>query len=146
MSMYGTDYRPTLDILNEVNSFTAKQDKINHLQANGTVPLKTFLMLAYSSDITFLLPKERPEFRLNHHPDTVIDMHVNTFKMFIKECDEYPNLKQTKRERKFIDLLESVSPDEAEFIMQVCIDRKVRGITRTVVREAFPSLLGDSEK
>ena len=53
-------------------------------------------------------------------------------------------LKQQRREALFIELLESVHPDDAKLLLSMK-ERKlpVKGITRKLVAEAFPNLSKD---
>ena len=51
------------------------------------------------------------------------------------------NLHIIKREKLFIDILESISPEEAEIIVKMKDKKlKIKGINKKVVQEAFPEL------
>jgi len=50
------------------------------------------------------------------------------------------NLKQTKREMLFVQMLEGLSAEEAEFLVAVVnkkINNKYKGFTANLVKEAF---------
>ena len=53
-----------------------------------------------------------------------------------------PNLKPARREYLFIEMLESIHPQEAELLLQVKDKKlKCRGLTYNLVKETFPELL-----
>jgi hypothetical protein len=54
----------------------------------------------------------------------------------------HPDLSQLRRETLFIQVLESIPPEEAELLLAVK-DKKLpyKGITKEIVQEAFPGLL-----
>jgi hypothetical protein len=53
-----------------------------------------------------------------------------------------PNLTPLKRESLFIGLIESIDPEDAKVLL-AAKDKKlpVKGITSTIVNEAFPGLI-----
>ena len=52
------------------------------------------------------------------------------------------NLTQFRRENKFIQLLESVHPEDAEYILKMVAKKPpCRYITKKIVQEAFPNLI-----
>jgi hypothetical protein len=56
-----------------------------------------------------------------------------------------PNLKQIRREFLFIQLLETLSPKEAQLMASVK-DKKLpfKGISEKLVQEAFPGLINEA--
>ena len=48
-----------------------------------------------------------------------------------------------KREGLFIGLLESVHPEDAKLVINMINKKKITGISRPVIDEAFPKLLQD---
>jgi hypothetical protein len=66
------------------------------------------------------------------------------FYLFVEgPTDTQRNLKQHRREELFIQLLESVNPDDVKVLVGMK-DRKLpyKGVTRKLVAEAFPNLAG----
>ena len=51
------------------------------------------------------------------------------------------SMQKVKRERAFIILLESVEPPEAELIINMINKKPIKGVTKAVVKEAFPNLI-----
>ena len=64
------------------------------------------------------------------------------FKYFVKGGvgDTLPKF---KREQIFIGILEGVHPEDAKLVVNMINKKKIPGISRPVVEEAFPKLLTD---
>ena len=64
------------------------------------------------------------------------------FKYYLKGLRDSEKLMGVKRERMFIDMLESIHPRDAELVCNM-INKKppMKGITEKLVKEAFPDLL-----
>ena len=50
-----------------------------------------------------------------------------------------------KRERLFIELLESIHPKDADLVVSMIAKKSIKGINRKLIDEAFPGLLKDSQ-
>ena len=62
-------------------------------------------------------------------------------KIFLKDTG-YDHLSNSKRESLFTQILESIHSSEAELLLQICVDRKLKSsLTYEEVSEAFPELL-----
>ena len=55
--------------------------------------------------------------------------------------DELPTY---KRERILFEILEGVHPDDAKLVVSMINKKKLEGISRPVIEEAFPGLLQDT--
>lgn len=135
-------------IFKQVDEAKTKKEKIDILHANSGPVLKQILGLTYDPKVEWLLPEGTPPYTpLPDNADAEITMQnaSRQFYLFIKgDTDTQRNLKQTKREALFIQLLESVNPAETKVLLGMK-DRKLpyRGLTRKLVAEAFPNLAND---
>jgi len=91
--------------------------------------------------IVFELPEGRPPFNV---PDDMIDntggLYQEVRKMYIfTKNQRSANIHQIKRERVFIEMLESIHPEDAKLMLGVK-EKKLpyKGITSKLVEEAFP--------
>ena len=51
-------------------------------------------------------------------------------------------MKNYLREKMFLDIIESIHPKDAELVVQMINkDLKLKGITKSLVKEAFPGLI-----
>jgi hypothetical protein len=135
-------------IFKRVEESKTKKEKIEILQQNSSPILKQILGLAYDPRVNWLLPEGTPPHTpLPENADAEITLQYASrqFYLFIEgNSDAQRNLKQTRREQLFIQLLESVHPDEVKVLVGMK-DRNLpyKGVTRKLVAEAFPNLAKD---
>jgi len=115
--------------------------------ANLTPELKTVLKYTFHKNIQFELPKGAPPYKEMETPanwgHNRLPRELRKFQYFITGN----NLNPIKREAMFIEVLESVSPEEAKLVLMMK-DKKLtyKGITRKLIEEALPEILqGESE-
>ena len=115
--------------------------------ANLTPELKTVLKYTFHKNIQFELPKGAPPYKEMETPENWghnrLPKELRKFQYFITGT----TLNPIKREAMFIEVLESVSPEEAKLVLMMK-DKKLtyKGITRKLIEEALPEILqGESE-
>ena len=118
--------------------------------ANFRPDFKAVLQLVFVKEIVLDLPSGIPPYKrldmpqnwgYNRLPKELKKMHY-----FIKGSSN--NLKGIKKEAMFIEMLESLSPEEAKLLLQIK-DKKLeyKGITKRYVKKAFPEFFpGDTEE
>lgn len=115
--------------------------------ANLTPDLKTLLKYTYHKDVKFDLPEGDPPYKEMETPENMgynrLPREMRKFQYFFKES----NLNTIKREKLFIEVLETVSPEEAKLVLMVKNKKLTyKGITRKLVEEALPELfVGESK-
>ena len=112
------------------------------MKDNDSVPLRQVLKGAFDPSIEWLLPKGDVRFRRNEAPigtdHTLLSQEAKRLYLFTKGGDN--SLSNTKRETIFIQLLEGLSGEEAEFLVTVVnkkVNKKYKGFTANLVKEAF---------
>jgi hypothetical protein len=100
------------------------------------------LKAAFDPKIQWALPKGEVPYTVNDAPlgteHTVLSQQAKRLYLFIKGGDN--TLKQNKRELLFVQMLEGLSAEEAEFLVAVVnkkINTKYKGFTANLVKEAF---------
>ena len=75
------------------------------------------------------------------HPTNLTKQNAQ-FRYFVKggAGDE---MAKFKREQIFIGILEGIHPEDAKLVINMINKKKIPGISRPVVEEAFPKLLTD---
>lgn len=135
------------EVLERAGDQKTKQDKIDYLRKNGSIPLQTILKGAYDDAVIWNLPEGKPPFNEDGAPKgyEMVSLHkqCKKFKHFVKGGvgDNQP---AARRERMFIGILESLHSSEAELVLNMkekTLMGKYNGITSALVAEAFPNLL-----
>ena len=131
------------EIATKINNAKDKPKKLKVLKDHDSVPLRQVLKGAFDPNIEWLLPKgEDVPFTRNEAPigteHTLLSHEAKRLYLFTKGGDS--SLSNTKRETLFIQLLEGLSGEEADFLVTVVnkkINNKYKGFTANLVREAF---------
>jgi len=132
------------EILDKATKAKNRDERIKVLQENNIMPVLDILRGTFDETIQWNLPDGTPPYTPNEEsspPSTLLKQHLN-FKYFVKGLRESNSLNKIKREKMFIDLLESVHPRDAELVISM-INKKSphRYLTKKLVQEAFPNLI-----
>ena len=130
------------EIAMKVNNAKDKPRKLKVLQDNDSVALRQVLKGAFDPNIEWLLPKGDVPYTPNDAPlgteHTVLSQEAKRLYLFTKGGDN--TLSQNKREMTFVQMLEGLSAEEAEFLVAVVnkkVNNKYKGFTANLVKEAF---------
>ena len=130
------------EIATKVNNAKDKPRKLKVLQDNDSVPLRQVLKGAFDPNIEWLLPKGDVPYQANDAPvgteHTMLRQEAKRLYLFTKGGDN--TISQNKRETLFIQMLEGLSAEEAEFLVTVVnkkVNNKYKGFTANLVKEAF---------
>ena len=136
---------PTLmnEIATKVNNAKDKPRKLKVLKDHDSVALRQVLKGAFDPKIEWLLPKgDDIPFNKNDAPigteHTMLQQEAKRLYLFTKGGDN--TISQNKRETLFIQMLEGLSGDEADFLITVVnkkVNNKYKGFTANLVKEAF---------
>ena len=131
------------EIATKVNNAKDKPRKLKVLKDHDSVALRQILKGAFDPKIEWLLPKgDDIPFNKNDAPigteHTILSQEAKRLYLFTKGGDN--TLSQNKRETLFIQMLEGLSGEEADFLITVVnkkINNKYKGFTANLVKEAF---------
>ncbi len=130
-------------ILQDLAKIKTAKAKKEYLIENESRQLKTFLKGAFDKSLEFNLPAGKPPYTPNKESKAGFGSVSSEFRFFAKGY-EGDILKPVVREGKFIKVLESVSPEEAELIVMMKDKKlvgKYKGVTLKLVSDAFPTLI-----
>lgn len=135
-------------IFEEVGKATKKSDKISILQKNSSPALKQVLGMTYDPRVEWLLPEGIPPYKplpKSADQEAMLAAEMRRVYLFVNgDTDSQRNLKQVRREQLFIELLESIDPDDAKVLLGMKEGKlPYKGLTRKLVAEAFPNLAKD---
>jgi hypothetical protein len=127
------------EILKEVSE-AKKEKKVELLRQNDSQPMRAILAHALDPSIKWMLPEGAPPYKPNEALDQHNRLYQEARKLYIF-CDPNLSLPKVKREALFIELLESIDPEDAKLIL-AAKEKKIpyKGITSKLVQEAFPDL------
>ena len=107
------------EFLKEASKQEGRTGKIAFLKEHGNAAIKTVLGYTYDPKIKWLLPEGDPPYTpadkaedLQH----VLKASLRKLNIFVNHND-YLGVKPLKRETLFIELLESVDPDDAKLLL-----------------------------
>ena len=130
------------EIAMKVNNAKDKPRKLKVLQDNDSVALRQVLRGAFDPKIEWAIPKGDVPYTVNEAPvgtdHTILSQEAKKLYMFVKGGDN--TIKQSQRELIFIQMLEGLSAEEAEFLITVVnqkVNNKYKGFTANLVKEAF---------
>ena len=131
------------EIATKVNNAKDKPRKLKVLKDHDSVPLRQILKGAFDPKIEWLLPKgDDIPYNKNDAPigteHTLLSQEAKRLYLFTKGVDN--TLSQNKRETLFIQMLEGLSAQEADFLVTVVnkkVNNKYKGFTANLVKEAF---------
>ena len=130
------------EIATKINNAKDKPRKLKVLKDHDSVPLRQVLKGAFDPNIEWLLPKGDVPYTPNDAPigtdHTLLSQEAKRLYLFTKGGDN--TLSQNKREMTFVQMLEGLSAEEAEFLVAVVnkkVNNKYKGFTANLVKEAF---------
>ena len=130
------------EIAMKVNNAKDKPRKLKVLRDHDSIALRQVLRGAFDPKIEWALPKGDVPYTVNDAPigtdHTILSQEAKRLYLFIKGGDN--TVKQNKRELLFVQLLEGLSAEEAEFLVAVVnkkVNNKYKGFTANLVKEAF---------
>ena len=141
------------EILEKAAAAKTKEEKIQILQDNNHLALRDILRGGMDDTIEFILPEGKPPHedpeRVGYSRNSLFNQ-TKRFKYFVKGGPG-ENMPAPKREKMFINILETVHPKEGELLIMMKDKKFIKsnnsayfsGITKKLVQEAFPGLLKD---
>ena len=132
------------EILQAVSSAKTKKHKIEILQEYRSPALVSLFIWNYDDTVKSAIPQGVVPYTPNDAPtpeaQSKLASQYRTLYNYVKGGNDA--LRQVKRESLFIELLESLHPDEAELVCLVKdkdLTKKYR-VTHNVVKEAYPDV------
>lgn len=131
------------EIIEKVAAAKTREDKIIILrQYHNNWALKDILRGTYDDKIQWNLPGGKPPFDPadeHTHPSS-LTQHNKKFMYFVKGL-QGDQMTAVKREKIFLDIIETVHPKDAELMLGMINKKSIKGVTKKIVEEAFPDLI-----
>lgn len=131
------------EVLKEISRIKSRNEKKAALQRlRGNKAFMTILKYAFDPKIEFELPEGEPPYKPCEFLDQQNRLYQEARKFYIFTKRGAPNLHPLKRESLFVDLLESIDPEDAKLVLAVKNKNiPYNGITKKLVEETFPGFL-----
>jgi len=126
---------------NEPTAEARKELLRKHVNNQGVI---TMLKLAYDPQFVFNLPVGTPPYKPCQFLDQEAMLYNNLRRMYLWLGEGNPGIPKAKREALFINLLESLDPNDA--ILLIAVKDKhlpYKNLTPDFIKEVFPGLLPD---
>ena len=134
------------EILSQISKIKDPQERQNALgTCADNKALMQILHATFHPEVKFILPSGAPPFtKLAKSVDAHGMLYGEAKRLYLFIEGLSPPVQQLKRETLFVQLLESVDPDDADLLLAMK-DKKMpyKGITYVLVHATFPGLLPD---
>lgn len=136
--------KEVFEIFEEFKKADGREGRLEVLQKySNNWAFRDILRGSFDETLVFNIPEGRPPFTPNlpqSVPSSLNTLHKN-FGWFV-QGSAGDRLSDFKREDKFIELLESIHPEDAELVLKMVAKKApCRYITKKLVQEAFPDLI-----
>ena len=130
------------EVIVEAGKKRSKAEKVECLKHNESWALKDILRGTYDDAVQWLVPVGAPPYTPNKEESTPSNLiRQNTQFKYLVDSRDARNVLKAKRENIYIRLLESIHPLDAEIVINMVSKKSIKGISKTVVQEAYPGLI-----
>lgn len=136
--------KPIYALIKEASEKKTQAEQIAFLQANANPTLHSVLAHALDKSIKFDLPEGTPPYTVSEFDDPLrLYQEARKFYIFVV-WERQPKMPAMKREKLWIDLLESLNKEEAELVCAMKEKRLPYPLTVATVQKAFPGLINEA--
>ena len=130
------------DIFESLKKSRSDEKKVEILQnaSHHNQQFKELCAFIVNPHIQWEIPEGTPPYRPGDGIDTEAVMWAEIRRLYIFVKGGADNMNKHKKEMLFIDILESLHPKDAKFLIKMK-DKEVKGINEKVVNLAFPGML-----
>jgi Family of unknown function (DUF6433) len=129
----------TLQLCSELKSYN---DRVAFLRQHDNGALRTVLKYALDPHIVWDLPDTDPPFKECPYPGQELRLMSEARRLYLFLQGGNPNLNRVRREALYIELLESIHPEDAK-LLNAAKNKKIpyKNVTTKLIKEAFPDLI-----
>lgn len=135
-------------ILKEISEIKGTNDKINAIRTHRFAEaIKTIFKYTYDPNIKWLLPEGEPPYKPCEFLDVESRLLQELRRLYLYVEGGNDNLTPMRREFLFIQLLESIDPEDAKLVLSMK-ERKLhyKGMTKNFASQVFPDLFTQEEQ
>lgn len=130
------------EYIKNISELSTTQEKVNALKTSQyTGALKIVFAYMLNKDIKWLLPEGIPPYKPCEYVDLEGQLLPELRKLYLFVEGGNNNLHQYRRESIFIQLLESIDPNDALLLLAIK-DKKLpfKGLNKKIIQQAYPDL------
>lgn len=130
------------EILKRASEFKSTNEKVDFLRKNDNGALRSIIKYALDPNIVWDLPDTDPPYKPCPYPGQEMRLLSEVRRLYLFLKGGNPNLTKLKREALYIELLESIDPQDA-ILLNAAKNKKIpyKGLTVKLFNEAFPGLI-----
>ena len=133
--------KPISWILDFTSKLPNEEEQIKCLRANDNSAIKTILKFCFDPNIKWLLPEGDAPYKPCEYPNIDNMLYGEARRLYLFVEGGNPNLTTLKRESMFVDLLQSINPEDAKLLVAIKDEKfPYKGLTAATVLKAFPGL------
>lgn len=129
------------EVLQKVSTAKKKAEKISILKQNDSAALRTIIQGCYHPKINLDLPEGDPPYEECDIHNAPSNLHRKWKDFGYFTGSHTKKLGKIKIERMFIQLLESIHPEDAKVVLQMKEKKPFKGISSALVKEVYPNLM-----
>jgi hypothetical protein len=134
-------------ILEQASQLKTTAEKVEFLQKHSNGSLQMILKYTFDPVIVWDLPDGEPPYKPCIYPAQELRLMAETRRLYLFLKGGNPNITKLRREALYIELLESVHPEDAKMLIAAKSKKlPYKGINAKLVKEAFPGLLTELEQ
>jgi len=125
------------EIVEKTSELTDRQAQIDFLRQHDNNTLRTLLSYILDPNVKWALPAGAPPYTPTQTFESHGQLYNQARKLYLFIEGGNPNIHKMKRESLFIQLLESIDPDDARFMVAAKDKQMLYPIATDVINEAF---------
>jgi hypothetical protein len=129
------------EILEKAGKIKSRKERSEYLRKNDSRALQDLIQYALHPSIVWDLPEGNPPYKPTDFLDQEDRLFQEMRRLYLFVNGNGKNLHPAKLENIFIQILESLAPKDAELLLLVKERKLPKGITPSVIEEAWPGLL-----
>lgn len=134
------------EIFAEADSKKTDEEKIAVLHKYSSKHLKEMLSYTFDKNIVWLVPPGTPPYEPAKEDGNVLRQRLyQEMKRLVHflNIGPYPNMAKMKRESMFIDMLQTIHPDDAKLLCHIKDNRDLpwKSLDKKLLGVAFPTLV-----
>lgn len=129
------------EILSKAAKMKTKEAQIEYLRKNDSRALQDIIQYAIHPEIKWDIPEGTPPYTPSPHLDTESMLYNESKKLYLFVNGRGNNLTRPKLQNLFIQILESVSPKDAELLCLIKERKLPKGIIPSLIEEVWPGLI-----